>query len=252
MIQFSMLTEVLPNLRSRSGEVQGTFTPPSWLPLIWCRFAGGSPRAAALEVERRICVHALKKQFWCEDLSTYALALDGPEAALPCPHIDAGHCLYTGIRPQSAAASLPKPLSSRSHSAAGAWRTVRPAGRVNNPLSYHNGSIWPHDNSLIASGSQNTDTRSGPDIYGLLDLAAWSTCTGSRTFLRHRPPRRRKSHSFIPWLARRSLGGSRPFLILQAVSVFSIMPSASESSSMTPIFQREFRPLPSKILIVAA
>src|SRR5204862_4286914 len=98
----------------------------------------------------------LRKQFehdfWCEDLSTYALALDGAKRACRVRTSNPGHCLYTGIvspeRARRVAATL---LDDASFSGWGV-RTVASTEARYNPMSYHDGSVWPHDNALIAAG----------------------------------------------------------------------------------------------------
>jgi glycogen debranching enzyme len=90
--------------------------------------------------------------FWSEDLSTYALALDGEKRPCRVRTSNAGHCLWTGIadleRARRTALTL---LSPESFSGWGV-RTLAASERRYNPMSYHNGSVWPHDNALIAAG----------------------------------------------------------------------------------------------------
>ncbi|MEO7206241.1 MAG: amylo-alpha-1,6-glucosidase [Steroidobacteraceae bacterium] len=109
-------------------------------------------RAAALAAQAEALRERFESTFWCEDLSTYALALDG--AKRPCQVIasNAGQVLFTGIasaeRAQRVAATLLSPA------VFGGWgiRTIGASESRYNPMSYHNGSIWPHDNGLIAMG----------------------------------------------------------------------------------------------------
>ena len=98
----------------------------------------------------------LKEQFdtafWCEDLDTYALALDGRKRPCRVRTSNPGHCLYTGIvRPERARGLMGTLMSEASF---GGWgvRTVAAGEARYNPMSYHNGSIWPHDNALTAAG----------------------------------------------------------------------------------------------------
>jgi glycogen debranching enzyme len=90
--------------------------------------------------------------FWCEDLKTYALALDGQKRPCRVRASNAGHCLFTGIaeagHARQAAETL---LNERSFSGWGI-RTLSVDEVRYNPMSYHNGSVWPHDNALIADG----------------------------------------------------------------------------------------------------
>jgi glycogen debranching enzyme len=90
--------------------------------------------------------------FWCEDLSTYALALDGEKRPCRVRTSNAGHCLFTGIaRPNHAARVAATLLSDDAFSGWGI-RTLAASEVRYNPMSYHNGSVWPHDNAIIAAG----------------------------------------------------------------------------------------------------
>jgi glycogen debranching enzyme len=90
--------------------------------------------------------------FWSDEIGTYALALDGDKRPCRVRTSNAGHALWTGIaRPQRAAAVASYLMSSNSYSGWGV-RTVAIGEPRYNPISYHNGSVWPHDNALIGSG----------------------------------------------------------------------------------------------------
>jgi len=90
--------------------------------------------------------------FWCEELSTYALALDG--AKKPCRVIasNAGHALLTGIAAPGRARRVAETLLGGACFSGWGVRTVAVSAVRYNPMSYHNGSVWPHDNALIALG----------------------------------------------------------------------------------------------------
>jgi glycogen debranching enzyme len=102
-------------------------------------------RAAALR-ER------IDAAYWCEDLGTYALALDADKRPCRVATSNAGHLLLCGVpdpvRARRVAATL---LDTESFSGWGI-RTVAAGASRYNPMSYHNGSVWPHDNALIALG----------------------------------------------------------------------------------------------------
>ncbi len=93
-----------------------------------------------------------EEAFWCEELGTYALALDGRKKQCRVRTSNAGHALFSRIanpeHARIAAATLME-----EHSFCG-WgiRTVAACEARYNPMSYHNGSIWPHDNAIIALG----------------------------------------------------------------------------------------------------
>jgi glycogen debranching enzyme len=90
--------------------------------------------------------------FWCEDLSTYALALDG--AKKPCRVVasNAGHALLTGIADPTRARRVAQTLLGAASFSGWGVRTAGVSAARYNPMSYHNGSVWPHDNAVIALG----------------------------------------------------------------------------------------------------
>jgi glycogen debranching enzyme len=90
--------------------------------------------------------------FWCEDLDTYALALDGRRRPCRVRTSNPGHCLFAGIVAHERAKRLCDTLMAEASFNGWGVRTVAAGERRYNPQSYHNGSIWPHDNALIALG----------------------------------------------------------------------------------------------------
>jgi glycogen debranching enzyme len=90
--------------------------------------------------------------FWNETLGTYALALDGAKRQCAVRSSNAGHALFTGIAPRSRAGSVARTLMAPEGFSGWGIRTLSTSEVRYNPMSYHNGSIWPHDNALIAAG----------------------------------------------------------------------------------------------------
>ncbi len=101
--------------------------------------------------------------FWCDDLGTYALALDGRKRPCRVRTSNPGHCLFTGIVTSHERASRLKDTL-MGHASFAGWglRTVAAGESRYNPMSYHNGSIWPHDNAIAAAGLAR---------YGFMDAA---------------------------------------------------------------------------------
>lgn len=93
------------------------------------------------------------KAFWDEEIGTYAMALDGREKR-PClvRTSNAGHALFSGIAKERHAHRLARTLFGKHLFSGWGIRTVSSRERLYNPSSYHNGSVWPHDNALIAYG----------------------------------------------------------------------------------------------------
>ncbi len=95
---------------------------------------------------------AFDAAFWVEELGTYALALDGAKRPCKVRSSNVGHLLMTGMVPSDRAARVVAGLMGRSFFSGWGIRTI-PAGEARyNPMAYHNGSVWPHDNALIAIG----------------------------------------------------------------------------------------------------
>lgn len=100
--------------------------------------------------------HALKKnfneKFWDEELGAYVLALDGEKKPCKVLASNAGQCLFTGIAEAKQAKSMAERLTSKEMFSGWGVRTLSEKEVRYNPMSYHNGSVWPHDNVLIAYG----------------------------------------------------------------------------------------------------
>ena len=134
------------------AEVQGYVFAGKQLAARCASRLGQDDRARELEAEARRLAERFEEAFWCDERGTYALALDGAKEPCRVRTSNAGQLLFSGIaradRARAVAADLMRP-----HFFSG-WgiRTVAHGEVRYNPMSYHNGSIWPHDNALIALG----------------------------------------------------------------------------------------------------
>jgi glycogen debranching enzyme len=134
------------------SEVQG-YVYDAYLSAAACLEALGEPaEAAAWRVRARSLAERFHEAFWQDDLGTYALALDGDKRPLRVLASDAGHLLWSGIVPEGVAPRLVATLFSDALFSGWGIRTVGSGEVRYNPVSYHNGSVWPHDNALIAGG----------------------------------------------------------------------------------------------------
>jgi glycogen debranching enzyme len=113
-------------------------------------------------------------QFWCEDLSMFVLALDGDKKQCQVRASNAGHCLFSGIATDAQFYSIGEALLSHEFYTGWGIRTLAATERRFNPMSYHNGSVWPHDNALIAWGALRHREKKVPlkVLSGLLDLSS--------------------------------------------------------------------------------
>lgn len=93
-----------------------------------------------------------RQDFWSDDLGMYVLGLDGHKKPLAVRTSNAGHALFAGIATEAHARAVAERLLSPAFFSGWGIRTVAATEVRYNPMSYHNGSVWPHDNALIAVG----------------------------------------------------------------------------------------------------
>ncbi len=93
--------------------------------------------------------------YWCEELSTYALALDGDKRPCRVRASNPGHCLAMQIARPDHAIRVAETLTDEAFFSGWGIRTVAVGEPRYNPMSYHDGSVWPHDNALAALGFSN-------------------------------------------------------------------------------------------------
>jgi len=117
-----------------------------------CRSLDLDDRAQGFEASAAALRSRFELAFWCEELGTYALALDGDKKPCRVKSSNAGHALFAGIASPEAAEVMARSLLAPDLFSGWGIRTLSTEAARFNPISYHNGSIWPHDNALIASG----------------------------------------------------------------------------------------------------
>lgn len=104
---------------------------------------------------------AVEERFWMEDQGFYALALDGHGQPCRVRASNAGHLLYCGLPAPDRAARVARQLLDTPFNSGWGIRTLA-RGQANfNPMSYHNGSVWPHDGALCAAGLARYGERDG-------------------------------------------------------------------------------------------
>ncbi len=108
--------------------------------------------ATRLTEKAALLKKAFNDKFWDSELEGYVIAFDGNKKPCRIKASNMGHCLYTGIVPKKRAKKVVKTLFSETMYSGWGIRTVASDQPCYNPMSYHNGSIWPHDNSIIAAG----------------------------------------------------------------------------------------------------
>jgi glycogen debranching enzyme len=157
------------------AEVQGYVFAAKQLAARCALRLGKRELAQKLEGEAQRLAERFEEAFWCEELGTYALALDGAKQPCRVRSSNAGQLLFSGMvredRARRVAADLMRP-----HFFSG-WgiRTVATGEVRYNPMSYHDGSIWPHDNALIALGLSRYGLKHSVEhvFKGLFDAATY-------------------------------------------------------------------------------
>jgi glycogen debranching enzyme len=144
-------------------EVQGYVYGAKRHAAALARHIGLAPLAASLEHQAENLRTRFEEAFWCEDIGTYALALDGDKRPCRVRASNAGQVFFTGIADHARVARAADLMFRRDFFCGWGIRTLAASERRYNPMSYHNGSVWPHDNALLALGLSR---------YGLTDKVA--------------------------------------------------------------------------------
>lgn len=95
---------------------------------------------------------AFNRDFWLPERGWFALGLDCDKRPIDSLASNMGHCLWTGIVDEDKAAQVAEHLLSPEMFTGWGVRTLASSMSAYNPMSYHNGSVWPHDNALVAAG----------------------------------------------------------------------------------------------------
>ena len=133
-------------------ELQG-YVYDAWLRMAEVYEELGSPdRSRALREKAAVLFRRFNEAFWDEETGFYAYALDGDKRKVLTVVSNPGHCLWSGIVPPDRAARVVARLLAPDMSSGWGIRTLSALHPAYNPHSYHNGSVWPHDNSIIAAG----------------------------------------------------------------------------------------------------
>ncbi|MGH9182769.1 MAG: amylo-alpha-1,6-glucosidase [Acidimicrobiales bacterium] len=135
--------------------------------------AGDEATAAVYRERAAALKQAFNREFWVEDRGWFAMGLDGDKRPLDALTSNMGHCLWTGIVDEDKAAAVARRLVSPELFTGWGVRTLASTMVGYNPVSYHNGSVWPHDNAIVAAGLMRYGfvDEASRVIAGLLDAA---------------------------------------------------------------------------------
>ena len=157
------------------AEVQGYVYAAKKL-ASWCaNQLGFTERARQLHTEADQLAERFEDAYWCEEIGTYALALDGDKRPCRVATSNAGQVLFSEIARSDRAERIGRRLMEPNFFSGWGVRTVAVDEARYNPMSYHNGSVWPHDNAMIATGlARYGDSRAATRIFqGMFDAATY-------------------------------------------------------------------------------
>jgi glycogen debranching enzyme len=222
-------------------EVQGYVYAAKLAAAELAALFGGDAWARDLSKQAKTLLRRFEESFWCDELSTYALALDGRKQPCRVRTSNAGHCLFAGIASADHARRVAATLTHETSFSGWGIRTVATSEARYNPMAYHNGSVWPHDNSLIAAGFARYDLKESAAtvLAGLLDASLF--------FDQHRlpelfcgfPRRPGEAPTLYPVAcAPQSWASAAVFLLLKACLGLSVSASERRLTFAKPILPR--------------
>jgi glycogen debranching enzyme len=149
----------IPNSPIALIEVQGYVYDAKYRMASLLRSFGDTSTAERLRREAVDLAKRAEKAFWVPSKGYYAMALDNEKKQVQVTGSNPGHLLFTRLLSRDRARAVINRLMNDDMFTGWGWRTLSQSERVFNPLSYHRGSVWPHDNSIIAHGMALNDFR---------------------------------------------------------------------------------------------
>ncbi len=138
-------------------EVQGyTYKAKKAMADLYRRI-GEDERAARLDTQANDLRQRFNRDFWLADKGIYAMALQAEGKPVSVVSSNPGHAMWCGIVDQEKAASIVEKLMSEDMFSGWGVRTLSDKERRYNPIGYHLGTVWPHDNAIIAAGFRRYD-----------------------------------------------------------------------------------------------
>ncbi|HXV01492.1 MAG TPA: glycogen debranching N-terminal domain-containing protein [Caulobacteraceae bacterium] len=156
-------------------EVQG-YAFAAWRAMAAMGLALGDPEARGWAARSKAMREAVEARFWLKDLGFYGLAIDGEGEVCRVEASNPGHLLFVGLPEPARAKKVIRRLLSPDFDSGWGLRTLAAGAVRYNPMSYHNGSVWPHDTAIALAGMARYGERAGMNKV-MADL-----CEASRTF----------------------------------------------------------------------
>jgi glycogen debranching enzyme len=219
------------------AEVQGYVYCAKLLAARCAERLGRSDRAHRLKAEAHRLAERFDASFWCPDLGTYALALDGDKEPCRVRSSNAGQILFTGIAKPARAIQVGHGLLRPQFFSGWGIRTIANTEARYNPMSYHNGSIWPHDNALIALGLARYGLKHSVErvFKGLFDAATYMEMRRlPELFCGFQRGRGRGPTHYPVACAPQAWASATPFSLIEASLGIQFDPAANEIRLQSP------------------
>jgi glycogen debranching enzyme len=181
---------------------------------------GDADRSRALTAEADELKKSFNDAFWMAEEGIFALALDGAKRQVKSVTSNPGHCLYCAIVDDDKAGMVADRLMAEDMFSGWGIRTLSSDSPAYNPMSYHNGSVWPHDNAIVAAGLKRYGFTQATEAIALALLDAAVASRESRLPELFCGFRRRSTSPFVhyPVACRpQAWAAAVPFMILQAL-----------------------------------
>ena len=219
------------------AEVQGYVFAARQVAARCARRLGHDALARKLEAEAWRLAERFEAAFWCDEMQSYALALDGAKKPCRVRTSNAGQVLFSGIARPDRARLVADGLLTRPFFSGWGIRTVARGEARYNPMSYHNGSVWPHDNSLIALGFARYGFKRSVDqvMQGLFDAATYMDLRRlPELFCGFQRERRRGPTLYPVACAPQAWASAAPFSLLDAALGLEFRPHNNEIHLRNP------------------
>ncbi len=219
------------------AEVQGYVFMAKQLAARMARRLGNQALGDALDRQASELAARFEEAFWCPEIGTYALALDGAKKQCKVRTSNAGQVLFTGVASRVRAAAVTECLMRPSLFSGWGVRTLSQEERRYNPMSYHNGSVWPHDNAIIALGfGRYGAQRSVERVFkGMFEAATYMDIGRLPELFCGFQRRRGRGPTLYPVAcAPQAWASATPFALLQASLGLSFNPEMNEIRLINP------------------
>jgi glycogen debranching enzyme len=219
------------------AEVQGYVYAAKGLASRCARRLGRIEDADRLDAEAIELARRFEAAFWCPEIETYALALDGTKRPCRVRTSNAGQLLFTGITSADRARKVGQGLMRPQFFSGWGIRTVSREEERFNPMSYHNGSVWPHDNALIALGFARYGLKHELErvFRGLFDAATYMDLRRLPELFCGFQRRRGRGPTLYPIAcAPQAWASGTPFTLIQASLGLEFDPDANEIRLRNP------------------